>query len=57
MNDREKLTVLEGRLAELERRPARSWERPILEVARLAIEAEISEIGRRLRSQRTWRPA
>ena len=48
MNDREKLSVLEHRLKCLESKPVSSWERPIHDVARLAIETEITEIGRRL---------
>lgn len=45
MSDRERIDELSQRLREMERRDAATWERPILEVAREALLAEISVLG------------
>jgi len=46
MSDRERIQNLSRRLREMERRDVASWERPILEVARAALLAEISALAR-----------
>ncbi len=48
MNDREKLDLLERRLRCIQSQSVPEWQRPILEVARQAIEAELTDLGRRL---------
>ncbi|MEM7201235.1 MAG: hypothetical protein AAF628_13265 [Planctomycetota bacterium] len=48
MNDHDKIHMLQARLRDLDRRPASPWERPIHDVARLALELELSELGQRL---------
>ena len=48
MTDRDKIQKLNERLQEMERRTVAHWERPILEVARHALLAEISALGRSL---------
>ena len=56
MNDREKLDLLERRLRRIERSESvPEWQRSILEIARQAIEAELTEIGRRLVRRTYWR--
>lgn len=46
MSDRERIQKLSRRLREIERREVASWQRPILEVAREALLAEISALAR-----------
>ncbi len=48
MNDREKLDLLERRLRCIQSQSVPEWQRSILEVARQAIEAELTDLGRRL---------
>ncbi len=55
MNDREELDLLERRLRCFKGKPVREWQRSILEIARQAIEAELTEIGRRLVRRTYWR--
>jgi hypothetical protein len=46
MSEREKIHELNRKLHSLEQRTVTNWERPILEVARLAILQEIATLGR-----------
>ena len=46
MSDRERIQRLSQRLHEMEQREVANWERPILEVARQALRAEITALGR-----------
>jgi hypothetical protein len=46
MDDRERIQELNKRLREMERCDVTTWERPILEVARQALSAEISALAR-----------
>ncbi len=55
MNDREKLDLLERRLRRIQRQSVPESQRSILEVARQAIEAELTELGRRLVRRTYWR--
>ena len=55
MNDREKLDLLERRLRCFEGKLVPEWQCSILEIARQAIEAELTEIGRRLVRRTYWR--
>ena len=55
MGDREKLDLLERRLRCIESESVPEWQRSILEVGRQAIEAELTEIGRRLVRRTYWR--
>lgn len=55
MTDRERLSELLMRLARLESLAVDPWEKPIHDVARLAIEAEITQIGQRLGRRDYWR--
>ena len=55
ISDREKLELLERRLRCIESESVPEWQRSILEVARQAIEAELTEIGRRLVRRNLWR--
>ena len=48
MSDREKIRVLQDRLEILERRGSAPWEKSIREVARLALETEIAQLGKRV---------
>jgi len=48
MGDRERIHELSRRLREMERRDVATWERPILEVARQALSAEIRTLARNL---------
>jgi len=48
MNDREKLENLKNRLHQMRTTIVPGWARPIQEVGCMAIEAEITELGRRL---------
>lgn len=57
MNDVEKLQLLLRRLDELEHRIVPDWQKPILAVGRTALEAEITEIGRRMRRLDYLRPS
>ena len=47
-SDQERLEALIRRLADIETRSVPSWQRPIQEVARLALQEEISSLGRRV---------
>jgi hypothetical protein len=53
MTDRDRLALLEDRLRNMRLTLAPAWQRSILAVAREAIEAELTAIGRRLR-QDAW---
>ncbi len=55
MNDREKLDLLEKRLRSIQSQSVPECQRSILEVARQAIEAELSDLGRRLVRRTYWR--
>ncbi len=55
MGDRKKLDLLERRLRCIESESVSEWHRSILEVGRQAIEAELTEIGRRLVRRNYWR--
>ena len=55
MCDQQKLEVLKQRLNELELRIPAVTERPIVEVARIAILEEITAIGHRLQRRGYWR--
>lgn len=48
MDDRERIQELTRRLRDMERRQVTAWERPILEVARQALAAEICVLARNL---------
>jgi len=48
MSNVERIRKLEARLLEMERRTVPVWERPILEVARLALSQEIARLSRQV---------
>jgi hypothetical protein len=49
MSDLDKIQLLLRRLEELEHRIVPDWQKPIVEVARQALESKLTELGRRLR--------
>ena len=51
-----KLESLLEHLREVERRIPDSDERAVLEVARLALDAEVRQLAHRLEAQNYWRP-
>ena len=53
MSDHDRIELLQARLREMQLRTLAPWERPIAEVARRAIESELTEVGRRL-LRRAW---
>ena len=55
MNDLEKLDLLEKRLRCIQSQSVPEWQRSILEVARQAIEAELTDLGKRLVRRNYWR--
>ena len=55
MSELDKIRVLRARLQEIERKPARPCDQPIVEIGRLALEAELSELGQRLSRYDYWR--
>lgn len=55
MNDRDKLLTLLDRLETLEHRIVPPWQRAIVDVARQALENEITSIARKLRAAEAWR--
>lgn len=48
MSDYERLEMLSQRLRDFENRTVPAWQRPINDVARLALVQEIASIGRRI---------
>jgi hypothetical protein len=48
MSDLERVKILKNQLKRLDCEPVPAWQRSIHEVARLAIEAELTAVGRRL---------
>ena len=48
MSDHEKIQMLSQRLEDIERRNVPNWQRPIVDVARQALEQEIATLGRQI---------
>ncbi len=50
MSDLERMELLKSRLDRIQHEPFAAWQRSIREVARLALETELTDIGRRMTS-------